>query len=294
MYGIIDIGSNTMRLSCYRMIDHQLIPVFHKKCMAGLASFVDEDHCLSGKGIKKAIQTLEDFKNIVQCVGLDCLYVIATASFRNVENTDEIVRRIQEKTGMIVEVISGKQEALYDFKGSTCFTENETGLVVDIGGGSTELVPFEDNQPLDAASIPIGSLNTFTNFVDKLFPSEKEQEEIRKNVKSYIQALQNKKEKIILGVGGTNRGCKKLYNDYYELEPENDVLECEKVSEMLSQLLKARKKDRNRILKIIPDRIHTILPGLLILEEIMKYFKAEQIQISDWGVREGYLMEKLL
>lgn len=294
MYGIIDIGSNTIRLSCYRVVEKQLIHVFHKKSMVGLAGYVNDKKCLSEKGIQKAIDTLEDFKNIVMCVGLDKLYVIATASFRNVENTKEIVERIYNRTGIEVDVLSGKQEAMYDFKGATYGIDAEAGMVVDIGGGSTELVCYKDNKAEKAVSIAIGSLNMFSKFVEGLFPTDMEEERIRDYVKQELKELDFKKHKLVLGVGGTNRACAKLYNDYYSLAAGNTVMECEKIRHMLGQMRKEEGIWRNRILKIIPDRIHTIIPGMIVLDEINSCYKCKEVELSAWGVREGYMIEKVL
>lgn len=294
MYGIIDIGSNTIRLSCYRVVEKQLIHIFHKKSMVGLAGYVNEKGCLSDQGIEKAAATLEDFKNIVMCVGLDRLYVIATASFRNVHNTKEIVESIEEKTGLQVDVLSGKQEAMYDFKGATYFTDSESGMVVDIGGGSTELVCYKGDKAETAISISIGSLNMFSKFVDGLFPTAEEEKKIREHVREALDPLGLKKQKLVLGVGGTNRACMKLYNEYYGLEADNTIMECDKITGMLAYMRAEEKVWMNRILKIIPDRIHTILPGMIVLDEIIRYYKCKKIQLSAWGVREGYMIEKVL
>lgn len=294
MYGIIDIGSNTMRLSCYRVVDRKLISTFHKKTMAGLAGYVDEKKCLSKEGIEKAIEILEDFKTITMCVGLDNLYVIATASLRNVDNTKEIVEKIRKKTGMHVQVLSGKEEAMYDFKGATYRTQVKEGMVVDIGGGSTELVPFKESDIEKAVSIPMGSLNLFSKYVGDLFPNKAEEQTIRDCVKKELERLDIGKEKEILGVGGSNRACLKLYNDFYDLGINNSEMDCRKIYEMLENFCADKKNGMGRILKIVPDRIHTILPGMIVLDEVSSYYKCKKVQISNWGVREGYMIEKVL
>ncbi len=164
MYGIIDIGSNTMRLSCYRVVGCEIENVFHKKEVAGLASYVDENGNLSEKGIKAAIEILKEFKQVITSVNFHSLYVIATASFRNVGNTEYIVSKIKSETDMDVEVISGESEAEYDFIGATYHNNLDDGILIDIGGGSTELVFFADRKVKEAVSIPIGSLNMFNKY----------------------------------------------------------------------------------------------------------------------------------
>ena len=294
MYGIIDIGSNTMRLSCYRVVDKNLIPVFHKKEMAGLAGYVDENKNLSSKGIAKAIKTLKDFQKIVMCVGLDNLYVIATASFRNVENTAEIVKQIQDQTGLNVQVLSGEEEAMCDFNGARHNENMEEGIVVDIGGGSTELVPFSGDHVNHAVSIPLGSLNLFSKCVEEIFPTKAEEMLIRARVRKELDKLQISNKREILGVGGSNRACLKLYNDYYKMEDGNREMECEKIHEMLGAFSINQKKVMKRILRIVPDRIHTVLPGIIVLDEIINHYHCEKVTVSKWGVREGFLIERVL
>ena len=101
-----------------------------------------------------------------------------------------------------------------DFIGATHFTRAAEGIVVDIGGGSTELVFFSDNQAQEAISIPYGSLNMFTKHVTKLFPKKKEVHEIQSLVKKELNDLKPwSGNNAILGVGGTSRAvCKLSYN----------------------------------------------------------------------------------
>lgn len=294
MYGVIDIGSNTVRLSCYKVVKKELIPVFHKKIMAGLASYVEKSGKLSDKGIKASIDILNDFKKIVTCVGLDQLFVIATASFRNVSNTKEIVDQIYKNTGLMVDVLTGEEEAVCDFIGATYHTSYNDGMVVDIGGGSTELVCFEKGQAGKAVSIPVGSLNFFYRYVEEIFPNEKEEKEIRKAVRAELDKLDIKKQSMIVGVGGTNRACLKLYNDFYEMESGNQNMDSDRISYMLEQLNNGKKTKKNRILRIVPDRIHTILPGIILMDEINTMYRSKKVEVSSWGVREGYLIQELL
>lgn len=294
MYGVIDIGSNTVRLSCYKVVKKELIYVFHKKNMAGLASYVDKSGKLSDKGIKASIDILNDFKKIVTCVGLDQLFVIATASFRNVSNTKEIVDQIYKNTGLMVDVLTGEEEAVCDFIGATYQTSYNDGMIVDIGGGSTELVCFEKGQAGKAVSVPVGSLNFFYRYVEKMFPNEKEEKEIRKAVREELEKLGIKKQSLIVGVGGTQRACLKLYDDFYEMELGNRSMDSDRISYMLEQLLNGKKTRKNRILRIVPDRIHTILPGIILMDEINKMYRTKKVEVSSWGVREGYLIQELL
>ena len=71
-------------------------------------------------------------------------------------------------------------------------------------------------------------------------------------------------------------------------------MDSERISYMLEQLLNGKKTRKNRILRIVPDRIHTILPGIILMDEINKVYKTKKVEVSSWGVREGYLIQELL
>lgn len=294
MYGIIDIGSNTVRLSCYRVMNRTLIPVFHKKFMVGLSSYVDDDNNLSDAGIKKLIGVLDLFKTIVMCVGLDCLYVVATASLRNVNNHDVAVSRVYDATGFEIEIISGDDEARYDFMGVRYYDNIDCGMVVDIGGGSTEVAPFRDGRMKRSVSLPIGSLNMFSKYVTDIFPTESEEEDIRDRVVRELDKVDIDYEKKIIGVGGSNRACVKLYNDIYDLDMENKVMDFQKIHGLLDSLMDDKYTLLKKVLKITPDRVNTIIPGMIILDEIGHRYNCKSVKVSTGGLREGYIIEKVL
>ena len=169
----IDVGSNTIRLSIYQCETDGIKLLLNKKTMAGLAGYV-EDGALSPKGVHKACSVLNSYKDIVHNFGIEQLYVFATASLRNISNSQEAVAQIEEKTGLAIDVITGEEEATLDFIGATRLMDVDDGILVDIGGGSTEIVVYEDGKILKATSIPVGSLSLFSGYVGGLIPTNEE------------------------------------------------------------------------------------------------------------------------
>lgn len=294
-WAVIDIGSNTMRLSIYQCVPEQFRIMIHKKEMVGLASYV-EDGRLSDSGIKTACEVLNGFKTIVQSLGVEKILIFATASLRNVSNTEEAVSIIEQETGYFVEVISGEEEARLDFIGAMHQVELKDGLLVDIGGGSTELVPFYKKKPVMAVSVPIGSLSLYTNHVKKILPKKEELEKIRtaamEAMEQTLGTFRPEKRQRICGVGGTIRALLKLCNYIYHKESTNQIISGEEVNELYTMLSDKKEGKWKAILRITPDRIHTILPGLTILWLIVKKYNVTEVIVSGYGVREGYLVER--
>ena len=140
--GIADVGSNTIRLSIYRWEGTQFKLLLNKKVMAGLAGYI-KDGALSDSGILVACRTLAGFRALLDNFGLHDLYVFGTASLRNIVNTEDAVQTIREVTGLTVEVLSGADEAALSFQGAAAGGGASSGLLTDIGGGSTELVAYD-------------------------------------------------------------------------------------------------------------------------------------------------------
>ncbi|MFV0342455.1 MAG: hypothetical protein ACK5JH_06110 [Anaerocolumna sp.] len=301
LYTLVDLGSNTIRLCIYEKVDHEVSSVFEKKIMAGLVNYIANDK-LSDKGILRACDSLKEFDQILKNFMIDKkdVYVFATASLRNIKNSKEVLGIIKEETGYRIEVLTGDEEALLDFKGATRVVNYDTGILVDIGGGSTEIVGYQNKEIVFAVSMPIGSLNMYVKFVKKIIPKEHEREEIVAYTKEQLKLQNISKDtyKNICGVGGTIRATGKLsYHMFKEGKVHIVDKKRFKISEarqILKEINNSHKKTLKPIFQTVPDRIHTIIPGILILQTIADYFNCEEVTVSKYGIREGYLYEKIL
>jgi exopolyphosphatase/guanosine-5'-triphosphate,3'-diphosphate pyrophosphatase len=305
--GIVDLGSNTIRLSIYQYENEAVKLLLSKKSIAGLLGYV-EDGLLSQKGVAKVCSVLKNFRDILENFGIVNFRVFATASLRNIGNTDEVLKAIREASGFDVELLSGEEEATLDFHGAVHATDIRTGLLIDIGGGSTELVCFEEGAISGAVSVPIGSLNLSLKHVRSIIPKKEAYKKIRQDVLEELQKLKGvnfgSRKTVcivgaddgitIIGVGGTVRAARKIYNDMYDMPSDNMEMEMEKFSQILSVYRKDSKEIMRRVMQLAPDRIHTVITGMIILATVSKEFNAEKIIVSTYGVREGYLYQKVL
>ena len=291
---IIDIGSNTVRLSIYEVKDKSFEPLLSKKEMTGLAGYI-QNGSMSEEGIARACAVLMRFKEIIEHFHIEKVYVLATAPFRNIDNTDQCLEKIKEVTGFDVDAISGEKEALLDFDGATLIHQFPQGLLIDIGGGSTELVCFKEGEILEAISLPIGSLSLYNAYCDHILPTEKQYSKMKKHVEKLLEfcsfiETQNCDE--VIGVGGTIRACNKLYRRENHLE-NNVLLSYKDIKNLYKKFEKQEGKAYRMILKTVPERIHTLIPGLIILKTVMQRYGCQNLYVSEYGVREGYLSEKI-
>ena len=210
---VIDIGSNSMRLTVYETTPPQIFRVlFKEKIMAGLAGYV-EHNALSPDGIERAILGLLSFRATLSALDIKAVAVFATASLSNVKNTDQAVAAIQRATGFPVEVISGEEEAAFGYAGAMQELDLTDGLFVDIGGASTEVVRFAGGVMESANSCPVGSLKLYRDFVRKILPNK---EAIHHMEKAITMATLGVVERPVrqglplVCVGGTARAALKL------------------------------------------------------------------------------------
>lgn len=293
---IVDLGSNTIRLSLYNTLENgSFETLFSKKYMAGLAGYVSHG-IMSNDGINQACAVLLDFKVLLQQLGVNEMHVFATASLRNIKNTEKALETIKRRTGLCVDVIGGSEEGILGYYGALYTTDLKNGIMFDIGGGSTEFVRVKNGKVKKSQSISIGSLNLFHNHVSGLWPDKKEQKAIAKRISKRLDAVDfpKKAPEKVCCVGGTCRAILNIVNYHFNKEENNRIITKEEFNKILKILLKRDAASRNYILKLCPDRVHTIIPGMLVVKEIIERLHCEKIWVSRYGVREGYLCKNFL
>ena len=293
---VIDIGSNSMRLTVYETNAGIFTILFRDKVMAGLAGYV-EDGVLSQDGINRACQGLLSFQVTLEALDIRRVAVFATASLRNIKNTRQAVALLEAATGYPIEVLSGEEEARWGYEGAMEELEISDGVFVDIGGASTEIVRFADRTLLSADSCPVGSLKLYRDHVKKILPNEQA-------LKSMVQAIERATDPVIrkprakslpmVCVGGTARACLRMVRRSYHLPESVNRVSARQVKDLCQLLTSSHKKAAELILKQEPDRIHTMIPGLLILCHLLDGFGASEMVVSQYGVREGYLCGRIL
>ena len=299
IYGIIDLGANTVRLNMYNFENNNITKIFSKKEILGLAAYVT-DGILSQEGMLKAIETLNSFKDLaVKFIDVSQLYVFATASLRNIHNRAEAVQTITDATSLPIEILSEDDEASMGFIGIKQSINLQDGILIDIGGASTEFVQIQDYKPTKIVSLPIGCLNLYLNNVQNLVPTANERNNIKHQIKSHLSTIDwhiNPNPATMVGIGGTIRATLKLSNNILN-QNNKDTLTNNTIKELHSLIKKSDTNNKfvhHAIYKTVPERALTIFTGLSILKASVKKFNVGTVVVSQYGVREGYLIDRVL
>ena len=295
-YAVIDLGSNTIRLVVYEETNAEFHALFTQKFTAGLAAYL-QDGMMTPEGIRLICTTLQRCKMLLKEFTPCTTLAFSTAPLRNIRNTQEAIDQIYAETGYSVDVLTGLEEAYLDYYGVQRELPVESGLLFDIGGGSTEILTFAHDGTGVIESVPIGSLNLSKKHIAKLFPDKKERDAIRLQVQKSL-----KRHKLnhlppyetLCGIGGTARTVLQLLQAMKVILPAQRTFTAEQFRKLKKFLWTKDSAAMELLTQYCPDRLHTIFSGILILETLILQSRCTTVYVCKYGVREGYLRRYLM
>ncbi|GIO35421.1 phosphatase [Paenibacillus antibioticophila] len=300
--GIIDIGSNSIRLAIYESAAegraYRLINEFKES--ARLSEKMSADGMMHQEGIQSIVPILRQFSEVCSAYSCTKIRIAATAAIRNAANTSEIKAILERDTGMEIEVLTGEQEAYFGFIAVAGGMAVEDGFIVDIGGGSTEITLFRNRHLVGSVSLPLGAVNAQVQFGEG---EETWTEENCRRLRHAVGRLMEKESWMeshsglpLIGLGGTIRTLSKMDQrrrnyplrlaHHYSVEPEG----IQYYAETLPQL---SLEKRRKIDGLSKARADIIVPGILILQAVFDRCQASCCLVSGTGLREGLLQDTL-
>lgn len=298
--GIIDIGSNSIRLVVYEQTDAGAYRVIDEsKESARLSERLDKDGRISDKDLQYITAIVHRFQLLCSNYGAIRVRAVATAAVRNSPDSVRIASYLQEHTGLHIEVLSGEEEARLGFLGMINTIEMEDGFLIDIGGGSTEVLLFRDRAIVKSVSFPFGAVNMMkrfgkTNELDDAAARELG-EVVRKEIAMHPWIAESPGLPLV-GLGGTVRSLCKIdqRSRKYSLPlTHNYQMTGQEVERWIMYLRSLTFEQRKRIDGLSKDRADLIVPGLVILDSVLRYTGASHLVVSGSGLRDGIFYETL-
>lgn len=304
-YGVIDLGSNSIRLVIYDVKDDtrksytsaDFKSLISDKVMAGLSAFV-EDGVFTPAGIDRAASVLKGHMKRARYFKCERLDVFATAVLRNCSNSAEAIAAVSERVNTPIALLSSRDEAHLGFVGATCDAPIERGTLIDIGGGSTEITRIRKGIESDNESIGVGSLSSFAAHVKGVLPDPDEARVVSdtfwKRFCAQVPDPGRYAASRFYGVGGSVRAAAKMLAQIKGLTERPRVLSLADLGSIVDFLQTDPDAFAHQALKASSERIHTLVPGILIIIRLMSELGGREIEIRKHGVREGYLLERML
>jgi exopolyphosphatase/guanosine-5'-triphosphate,3'-diphosphate pyrophosphatase len=297
--GIIDIGSNSIRLVINEETEHGAHHVIDEsKESARLSEKIGPDAILKLEDQHALCQTLNYFKKMCEANRTTMIRAVATAAIRNAANSADILTYVEHNTGLKIELLSGEEEARLGFLGMINSLDLKDGFLVDIGGGSSEITLFENRELIKSVSFPFGSVNTTKRYTKNGDLNDDDIIQIRTMVENALDKqkswLQSRKGLPLVGLGGTIRNICKLdqrQRKYSLPLTHNYDMEASSVDQLMEQLSTLSVENRKKVEGMSKDRADIIVPGLIILQTIFRFVGAHRYKISGSGIRDGIYYE---
>ena len=290
-YAVIDIGANTVRLQVYEVSDKIPKTLFTKKIVAGLVTYI-ENRRLTEKGCRKLIKVLSTHLSTVELFAVEKTLVFATASLRKIENAAEVNQVVKEQTHIDPMILSQEEEAKLGYAGIALSCNATEGFTVGIGGGSTEIVHFKNKAANVYLNLDFGSLSLYKNNIALVLPSTQEAKKINSFVKKRMEREAAVSSEVIFGIGGTVRAIGNILSEFMP-NNSNTKFSYNDVVLLYKELLAQNPKLFKTILQVVPERVHTITPGTIIVKNILEKFNAHEVIVCNTGLREGILLSSL-
>ncbi len=294
-YAVIDFGSNSVNMAIYDLSGGQMKRLKKSKEMLGILSYIQKKS-VSHAGIAKSVEVVAALKKKADAMEAQVL-CFATASLRGVTNANDVALAIQRETGVAVDLMSWQREAYYDYLALVKLLGLNDGLAVDIGGGSTELIHIQNAKLTNSASLPTGSLRLYQDHVAGIRPEAAEIEKMQLAMNGHLDIVKwagSTGCDTMHAIGGTARAAAKLHKAVYHTEEKNGYTYSTDDLASLLEYLTQGSGHFDLISKLMAERIHVMIPGLIALLAVAERTGVKYIVLSKYGVREGYLIEKVL
>ncbi len=295
---IIDIGSNSVRLILIRLGEKGNFKIIHDlKESVGLEQGLEENNTIKPDRINKALRALAMFRSHCEAVQPDEVIVVATEAVRRAANQELFTQRVKDETGFEVRVLSGREEAYYGYVGVTNSMDIADALLMDLGGGSTELTWMVDGKIKESVSLPLGSLNVTQQFglADNIKDEQmrRAQEGILKVFREvpWLSGLQSIR---LIGIGGTFRNLCKIdrRRKLYPLErTHNYLMSNQDIMEIHRDVCSRNLKQRRAVKGLSSERWENIVGATTVIAELLKHTAISEVEISGHGLREGLVYD---
>jgi exopolyphosphatase/guanosine-5'-triphosphate,3'-diphosphate pyrophosphatase len=295
---IIDLGTNSVLLLIGQSSDSGRIDVLHQRYVVSrLGAHVFEKGDLQPEAMARTLSVLQEFSRDIKNWQVDQVHLIGTEALRRAGNTGFFANLVREQLGWQLQVISGAEEAVYGFTGAVdgLDYENKESAVVDVGGGSTEIIYGRDQAIQDFISLPLGVVELAEKFRMKVQLTEQDRDTIRKKIRTELEQIfflkKLKTEKVLIGVGGTITTLAAVKENLQRYDPDQIhgyVLDKKSVIEIFESLNRLTLPQRRQIPALVRGREDVILYGTLIYLEVMEFAGFNRVIASDRGLRFGY------
>jgi exopolyphosphatase/guanosine-5'-triphosphate,3'-diphosphate pyrophosphatase len=292
---VIDIGTNTILLLVVQAEGFRIGKVLHDaQVIARVGKGVDERRMINQETFQRASAFLSSYRKTSEDLGSERIVAVGTSALRDASNRKDFCGFIRRATGISIEILSGDEEAEWTYRGAIGEGEASTDsfTVLDIGGGSTEIISGTRAKIQRKASLNIGCVRIAERVLHTHPPTNEMLSDAQSLIQNSLRTIdvRGTGESRVIGVAGTvtTLAAMRLQLPLYDrARVEGYVLQRQAVKEEFERLNSMTIDELRAIPQISPGREDILLGGVLILREFMEFADLEEITVSDRGLRYG-------
>jgi exopolyphosphatase/guanosine-5'-triphosphate,3'-diphosphate pyrophosphatase len=291
----IDCGSNSTRLLIAEVRAGELFPLFKTHKVTKTSEGLESSNEISQDAKNRLIKILREYLKRINTENVDQIFITGTAVFRDANNSDEVIEEIRKKLDLEIQVISGQEEGYLTSLGVlSSNTINNDFFIVDIGGRSTELIYDSENRT-NVHSLDLGVVS-LTERISNVNPmSEADRNEGDNLIQQSLDVEIDTKNISMIGVSGTFTSIASIYlgqKIYNEEEIHLTTLNNSWIQDLSSQLNQMTEAQIiSSYPSLDPKRAKTLSTGVLIVCNIMKKFKFQELKVSKSDILEGLILK---
>jgi exopolyphosphatase/guanosine-5'-triphosphate,3'-diphosphate pyrophosphatase len=293
----IDIGTNTVILLIAEIINNRIVSLRNEYRIPRIGKSLIPGNNISENKIHELITILLEFSDLIKVYNCEIVLATATNAFRISQNASDIIKRIQDATRININVVADKKEAEYSFMGaiSDLSDGNKDNIVIDIGGGSTEIIQGNVTRIKYLNSFQAGVVSGTEGFLINDPPLSGEIKTFETFLTSTFKNLNLSGFERAIAIAGTptTLACiQKGLIAYNEDEVEGSILKQDDVYKLKEELSGLSSNEiREKYRQVVADREDVILAGTIILYKLMKILNLSEVLVSTKGIRYGAIID---
>jgi exopolyphosphatase/guanosine-5'-triphosphate,3'-diphosphate pyrophosphatase len=294
----IDCGTNSIRLliSDIDTSSNTATDVVREMRIVRLGEGVDKTNAFSPRALERTFKAVEEYEKLLLKHNVEHVRFVATSATRDAQNKAMFIKGVIDRLRVVPEVIAGVEEAALSFDGATRSLRQKHSapfLIIDLGGGSTELV-IGDEQPTGAYSMDVGCVRMTERHTPGGNPTKEQEEAIRTDVRNALKVaaakVDWKKAQTVVGVAGTITTVAAHVLNLKTYDP--DVLHgasitAEQISQTAQDFISLTPSQRGALPYMHEGRIEVITAGSIVLDEVMKGIGAKTLIASERDILDG-------
>jgi exopolyphosphatase/guanosine-5'-triphosphate,3'-diphosphate pyrophosphatase len=287
--GIIDVGSNSIRLVVYERASRAPLPVFNEKVLCGLARGLDATGRLNPEGVEMALANIDRFMTLAHNMKVTSLDLLATAAVRDAADGADFMHEITSRSGIVAHTVSGQDEARFSGNGVICGMPDADGVMGDLGGGSLELAVLGNGRLGASSTLPVGPLRLMSS--GRGDPKKAIVEAIES-----VRWLREEQGKTFYAVGGAWRAFARLHMEQagYPLHIIHQYEIPADEARAVARLIAVQSpKSLEKMPGVSRRRVETLPLACLALDRLLGALKPRNVVFSAFGLREGFYYSRL-